>query len=487
MLARRTLLLADDSPTVQKVVSLTFADEGMRVLTASGGEEALATLGETVPDVLLADVHMPAPGGYELCAHVKRDPRTARVPVLLLVGAFELFDEAEARKAGADGILTKPFQSIRELVNKVGGLISGHPEQTRDAADTREVVTGAPVVAPAAASSAPESFPPPPAEGFQPSPAFAGLDADDENIRSVPADDYVAAVGARASDAAAGFVSFDELFARDSVGDVEEVLTAEAVGSTQSVGSSEPAPVGAAAGSYDERGREATSFGTRQAGSSFAAHRSQPAADDSLLELGELYLPSSRAVADLDDSILDIEEDAAAPPVSPTGGEVFESFYGAVGADAGPASGGEISPANLSSAWSDAPELEVSHAPAAFTAATTEGAAVFERAEPEFEIDQLTAVSGGPAAATVEAASADAPVIGGGAAQPVEVADTRAGAAVSSEGAAQLSPEMVDAIARRVVELMSDRAVREIAWEVVPDLAERLIRERLEEEKSQAM
>ena len=138
MLSRRTLLLADDSLTVQKVVSLTFADEGMQVLTASGGEEALAKLGESVPDMLLADVHMPAPGGYELCARVKRDPRTSRVPVLLLVGTFEPFDEAEARRVGADGVLTKPFQSIRELVQKVGGLIGGHPEQSKAATAARE-------------------------------------------------------------------------------------------------------------------------------------------------------------------------------------------------------------------------------------------------------------------------------------------------------------------------------------------------------------
>jgi hypothetical protein len=53
----------------------------------------------------------------------------------------------------------------------------------------------------------------------------------------------------------------------------------------------------------------------------------------------------------------------------------------------------------------------------------------------------------------------------------------------SQAGGAQLSQEMIDAIARRVVEQMSDRVLREIAWEVVPDLAERLIRQRLDEQK----
>jgi hypothetical protein len=384
-------------------------------------------------------------------------------------------------------------------VNQVGGMISGHPEQAKDSAGEREAVAVAPELAPASAASAPESFAPPPAEEFQPSPAFSGLDADDEDIRSVSADDYVAAREAHSSDAAAEFVSVDDLFAQDSAGDAEEVFTREADTGTRSVGGVEPASVGAAAASSEGRGREVASFGTREAapygareaGSGFAAYRSQPAADDSLLELGEVFPPSSRAAADSGDSILDIEEDEAAPPASPAGDEVFETFYGAAGTDAGPAAGGEISPANLSSAWSDATELEVSPASAASTEPTTKGAALLKEDESEFEIDMPagagTSVEAVEATSVEDASSADAPLIGHDAKRRVEVADADAGAAVSSAAAAQLSPGMVDAIARRVVELMSDRAVREIAWEVVPDLAERLIRERLEEGKSRAV
>ena len=58
------------------------------------------------------------------------------------------------------------------------------------------------------------------------------------------------------------------------------------------------------------------------------------------------------------------------------------------------------------------------------------------------------------------------------------IADTPRATAVSAD---QLSPEMIDAIARRCVELMSDKVIREIAWEVVPDLAELLIKRQLEE------
>src|SRR2546423_14178766 len=67
---RRTLLLADDSPTIQKVVSLTFEDE-LEVVAVSDGAQALRLLeSATPPDILLADVWMPGPNGYELCEHV---------------------------------------------------------------------------------------------------------------------------------------------------------------------------------------------------------------------------------------------------------------------------------------------------------------------------------------------------------------------------------------------------------------------------------
>ncbi len=125
MLAGRKLLLADDSPTIQKVVELTFADEGVEVISFGSGAEALEKLGEIKPDVVLADAYMPLPSGYEICEYIKQSAELKHIPVMLLVGSFEPFDEAEARRVGADDILTKPFQSIRRLIDRVGGLVSG--------------------------------------------------------------------------------------------------------------------------------------------------------------------------------------------------------------------------------------------------------------------------------------------------------------------------------------------------------------------------
>ena len=123
MVTGRTLLLADDSVTVQKVVDLTFADEGIEVIAVSDGEQAIAKLATLSPDVILADVFMPKFNGYEVCDFIKRHDRLRHIPVMLLVGSFEPFDEAEARRVGADDYLTKPFQSIRQLVQRVGALL----------------------------------------------------------------------------------------------------------------------------------------------------------------------------------------------------------------------------------------------------------------------------------------------------------------------------------------------------------------------------
>ena len=128
-MAQRKLLLADDSITIQKVINLTFADEGILVTAVGNGLTAVERLEEIAPDLVLADVHMPGLTGYEVCERVRQTPGFENIPVMLLVGSFEPFDETEARRVGADDFLTKPFQSIKQLVSKVHSLLqSSRPE-----------------------------------------------------------------------------------------------------------------------------------------------------------------------------------------------------------------------------------------------------------------------------------------------------------------------------------------------------------------------
>ena len=118
---RRRILLADDSVTIQKVIELTFMDEDYEVRAVSNGDDAIKLLPEVDPDFVIADVHMPGANGYEVCRRSKE--RRQSVPVLLLVGTFEPFDEAQSRAVGADSFLKKPFDS-QELLLRVGELLS---------------------------------------------------------------------------------------------------------------------------------------------------------------------------------------------------------------------------------------------------------------------------------------------------------------------------------------------------------------------------
>jgi CheY-like chemotaxis protein len=121
-----TLLLADDSVTIQRVIELTFADEDIKVVAVSDGDQAIAQLDTAPPDIVLADVGMPGRNGYEVAAYVKQSPRLSHIPVVLLTGAFEPVDQATALAVGCDGVLAKPFEPqlvigrVKELLGRPG-------------------------------------------------------------------------------------------------------------------------------------------------------------------------------------------------------------------------------------------------------------------------------------------------------------------------------------------------------------------------------
>lgn len=119
----KKILLADDSVTIQKVVELTFVEGDYEVTCVSNGKAAVQKIQEARPDVLLCDVIMPEMNGYEVASFIKKNPTYSGIPVVLLTGTFEPFDEEKARASGADTYITKPFDS-RLLVEKVEELIS---------------------------------------------------------------------------------------------------------------------------------------------------------------------------------------------------------------------------------------------------------------------------------------------------------------------------------------------------------------------------
>jgi CheY-like chemotaxis protein len=315
LLTGRKLLLADDSLTIQKVVSLTFGDEAMEVTSAGGGAEALEKLSESLPDIVLADVFMPEPNGYALCERIKTDERTRHIPVVLLIGTFEPFNEAEARRVGADDVLTKPFQSIRDLVNKVGGLLGGQPEEKATDAErarsehhdveetTRDL---SPFAAQAhAAEPATET-----AAASAPADAFADFDMDDATIQTTPA----AAFDALREAHAPGFSEIKEEEQFSDRGEMDEALAFDDHGETDDAlvfdeDDAPPQELRTPVAPPAASSPAASSVASPGAESAFAAHASRAAeADDALLELGDVA-PARSANAEADDFILDIGDD----------------------------------------------------------------------------------------------------------------------------------------------------------------------------------
>jgi CheY-like chemotaxis protein len=397
LLAGRKLLLADDSITIQKVVDLTFADEGVTVLCVNNGREAIEQLPDFAPDVVLADVLMPELNGYELCEYIKRKDEFKHIPVMLLVGSFEPFDEEEARRVGANDTLTKPFQSIRRLIEKVGLLSAQRPPEEQ---------------IPTAELPRPDSDEDRPMEKLN----TAELEMTTADTRPLPPElrhvvDGVAA--ARANQQGEAAISSNS-------------MTSEASESMVS--------------------REMNTGSPLQSGELVR---------DTVLDLSDLTQPRPQLAEDF---VLDLDLNEKPEP-SPVESAFARSAYRgresySMRAVTQPSFAGVTAPAK--------PQATPDQ-----LAKTQE----FERITDD-ELPQVSSYSDAPVAEVPPAELS----YEGSEAQPVAEATP-----VSAE---QLSPEMIDAIARRAVEHMSEKVIQEIAWEVVPQLAELLIKRQLDEKNS---
>lgn len=113
------VLIVDDEPTIREMVGINLRREGIEVISAANGEEALAAVDEHQPDVMVLDIMMPGMDGFEVCRRV-RDRST--IPILLLSARGEEVDRVVGLEMGADDFLTKPF-AMRELVARVRAML----------------------------------------------------------------------------------------------------------------------------------------------------------------------------------------------------------------------------------------------------------------------------------------------------------------------------------------------------------------------------
>ncbi len=154
----KKILLADDSITIQKVISITFSSPDYEITIVDNGNDAIKKAADVKPDIVLTDIVMPGKNGYEVCDAIKSNHALQNIPVLLLTGAFEAFDEQKAKQAGADAWLSKPFET-QALIDKVHTLIS--KPAVKKPADSRPTVARA-ATAPPPSPSKPGTPPPPP-------------------------------------------------------------------------------------------------------------------------------------------------------------------------------------------------------------------------------------------------------------------------------------------------------------------------------------
>jgi DNA-binding response OmpR family regulator len=118
------ILVADDDPSILRLLQLNFELEGFEVHTASDGEDALAKARSTSPDVVVLDVMMPGLDGWEVCRRLKEDEAMHEVPVILLTALGQEQERRHGMSVGAAEYVMKPFDP-EELVSVVRGTLTG--------------------------------------------------------------------------------------------------------------------------------------------------------------------------------------------------------------------------------------------------------------------------------------------------------------------------------------------------------------------------
>jgi DNA-binding response OmpR family regulator len=118
----RSVLVVDDEPSILLALEFVMKNAGFAVRTARNGEEAIKALGEERPDLLLLDVMIPPPDGYDVCQRVRSTPALKDIPIIMLTARGRDVEREKGLAMGADDYVTKPF-STRDLMTKVRELL----------------------------------------------------------------------------------------------------------------------------------------------------------------------------------------------------------------------------------------------------------------------------------------------------------------------------------------------------------------------------
>jgi len=112
------VLVVDDDPVICDVLSVILEEEGLSAHAVYGGEEAIEWARDHSPQAIILDLMMPGIDGWETCRQLKRDPRTTRIPVIVLTARVTERDCNLSLWAGADSFFTKPVD-VQDLLGEV--------------------------------------------------------------------------------------------------------------------------------------------------------------------------------------------------------------------------------------------------------------------------------------------------------------------------------------------------------------------------------
>src|SRR5436853_6972274 len=116
------ILIVEDEQGVVQRLRARLEPEGFQVITAYNGQTGLRAVAEARPDLVILDLTLPELDGFEFCRRIRRQPETARLPILVLSGRVEEVDKVVMLELGADDYVTKPFNT-KELVARVKTLL----------------------------------------------------------------------------------------------------------------------------------------------------------------------------------------------------------------------------------------------------------------------------------------------------------------------------------------------------------------------------
>lgn len=453
----KTILLADDSLTIQKVVELTFSDTDYEVIATSSGNELLDRLPSSGADVVLCDTIMPGTDGYAVCQAIKSESTSLHIPVILMTGTFEPFDRDRALAAGCSEIITKPFEA-KNLVETVERLVTGQgiaaPAPDAFAGSVAPPEFGA-VAAPPAPEEAPSEFgtmlsPPPevPAEVVPQAP---------EVIPDIP-DEVPPEVQAFTPEAPVEAPVEAALEAPSVIPDLPEI------------------PLG---DSGEELDFTVTGFAEMEA-AAVEGEKASDAVPDYGLDFDPSLPeePSSEAFEAVPDSLSEPTQPMRAADIEKAADPFDDESAGIFAQVEEP----EPEPAGEEPDVFE-PEPAVEPEPAFEEPVAVEPEPAFEEPEtfePEPEVPEIQETPVAEVAPPVDFPVDTDPVVD--IAPEAEVLPIVGDTVEETDEApiGGLSEADVDRIARRVVELAGDR-LEKIAWDVIPDMAEIVVRERLRE------